>query len=115
MENCLECGEKLIGRKDKKFCNDACRNAYNNQHNKVSVGLVRNIQNILRKNHKLLSAIHFVDGKAKSTRQKLAEQGFDFTYFTHFKVYKNGAEYRFVYDIGYKFLEDGWLLIVKKE
>src|SRR5690606_15329402 len=24
--NCLECGEKLSEREDKKFCNDACRN-----------------------------------------------------------------------------------------
>ena len=35
METCLECGEKIIGRSDKKFCNDACRNSYNNKQNKV--------------------------------------------------------------------------------
>lgn len=35
-KNCPECGDKIIGRADKKFCSDACRNAYNNALNKDS-------------------------------------------------------------------------------
>ncbi len=31
---CLECHEKIVGREDKKFCSDGCRNAYNNKMNK---------------------------------------------------------------------------------
>ncbi len=115
MSTCLECGEKIIGRSDKKFCNDACRNAYNNRHNKDMSNLMRRINNKLRKNFRILSEQKFIDGKVKTTKQSLSINGFDFTYFTHFKIYKNGAEYRFVYDIGYKFLEDDWVLIVKKE
>lgn len=115
MHVCLECGEKIIGRSDKKFCNDSCRSAYNNKKNKDSSILMRNINNKLRKNFRILSQQKFVDGKAKVTKQNLFIDGFDFTYFTHFKVYKNGSEYRFVYDIGYKILEDDWVLIVKKE
>lgn len=115
MNVCLECGEKIIGRSDKKFCNDSCRSAYNNKKNKDSSNLMRNINNKLRKNFRILSQQKFVDGKAKVTKQNLSTDGFDFTYFTHFKVYKNGSEYRFVYDIGYKILEDDWVLIVKKE
>lgn len=115
MNSCLECGEKIIGRSDKKFCNDGCRNAYNNKNNKDVSNLMRNINNKLRKNFRVLSEQSFVDGKAKTTKQNLSINGFDFTYFTHFKVYKNGAEYRFVYDIGYKYLEDDWILLVKNE
>ena len=115
MENCLECGEKIIGRTDKKFCNDGCRNTYNNNHNKDSSNLMRNINNKLRKNHRILSEQKFVEGKAKTTRNKLISAGFDFEYFTNLKIYKNGAEYRFVYDIGYKLLEEDWILLVKKE
>lgn len=74
---------------------------------------MRNVNNKLRKNYRILSKRQFEDGKAKTTRQKLSIDGFDFNYFTNFKVYKNGAEYRFVYDIGYKFLENDWVLIVK--
>src|SRR5690554_1062210 len=115
MTVCLECEEKIIGRSDKKFCNDGCRNAYNNKNNKDTSNLMRNINNKLRKNFRILSDLPFVDGKIKTTQQKLSMLGFDFNYFTHFKVYKNGAEYRFVYDIGYKILEEDWILIVKNE
>jgi len=115
MQTCLECGEKIIGRIDKKFCNDACRNTYNNKQNKDSTNLMRNINNKLRKNYRVLSDLNFTDGKAKTTHDKLASEGFDFDYFTNLKTYKNGAEYRFVYNIGYKILEDGWLLVVRNE
>lgn len=115
MHNCLECGERILGRIDKKFCNDGCRNAYNNKQNKDSINLMRNINNRLRKNHRILSELHFFDGKFRTTRESLSSNGFDFTYFTNLKTYKNGSEYRFVYNIGYKILEDGWLLVVRKD
>ena len=115
MQTCAECGDKIIGRSDKKFCNDGCRNAYNNKHNKDSTNLMRNINNKLRKNHRILSENNFVKGKVKTTRSRLFAEGFDFDYFTGIRVYKNGAEYRFVYDIGYKFLEDDWILLVRKD
>ena len=31
---CLECGDHLKGRIDKKFCSDYCRNSFNNKVNK---------------------------------------------------------------------------------
>ena len=45
MKTCLECGEKIVGREDKKFCSDSCRNAYNNKINKDSTNYMRNINN----------------------------------------------------------------------
>lgn len=113
MQTCLECGDKIIGRIDKKFCNDGCRNTYNNKQNKDSSNLMRNVHNRLRKNYRILAELNFTDGKAKTSREKLDSEGFDFEYFTHFKVYKNGSEYRFLYNIGYKLLEDNWFLVVK--
>ncbi|AYZ12344.1 hypothetical protein V2E39_04755 [Chryseobacterium arthrosphaerae] len=112
--NCLECGEKIIGRSDKKFCNDACRNAYNNKQNKDSTNLMRNINNKLRKNYRILVETN-IEGKTKASRSKLESLGFDFDYFTSLKVYKNGSEYRFIYDYGYKLLEDDFVLIVKNQ
>lgn len=112
---CLECGEKIVGRSDKKFCSDDCRNAYNNKLNKDSNNLMRRINNRLRKNYRILDALNFSDGKTKTTKNKLLAEGFDFDYFTHLKTYKNGAEYRFVYGIGYKFLDEDWLLVVKND
>lgn len=112
--NCLECGEKIIGRSDKKFCNDACRNAYNNKQNKDSTNLMRNINNKLRKNYRILTEVN-IEGKTKIARSKLDSLGFDFDYFTNIKVYKNGSEYKFIYDYGYKLLEDDFVLIVKNQ
>ena len=113
--NCLECGEKIIGRSDKKFCDDDCRNAYNNRLNKDSTNLMRTINNKLRKNYRILAEQNFVEGKAKTTKTKLFSEGFDFEYFTNLKIYKNGAEYHFIYGIGYKFLDDDWILVVRNE
>ena len=112
--NCLECGEKIIGRSDKKFCNDACRNAYNNKQNKDSNNLMRNINNKLRRNYRILVEVN-TEGKTKIIRSKLDSAGFDFDYFTNIKVYKNGSEYKFIYDYGYKLLEDDFVLIVKNK
>ena len=55
---CLECGEKIVGREDKKFCSDGCRNAYNNKMNKDSNNLMRNINNKLRKNYRILCELN---------------------------------------------------------
>ncbi|WP_428068947.1 hypothetical protein [Chryseobacterium gambrini] len=112
--NCLECSEKIIGRSDKKFCNDACRNAYNNKQNKDSSNLMRNINNKLRKNYRILTEVN-IDGKTKVAKSKLDGLGFDFDYITNLKVYKNGSEYKFIYDYGYKLLEDDFVLIVKNQ
>jgi vacuolar-type H+-ATPase subunit B/Vma2 len=71
--SCPECGEKIVGRIDKKFCSDGCRNAYNNRVNKDSKNLIRNINNRLRKNWRILEALN-PDQKTKTTRTKLIQQ-----------------------------------------
>lgn len=109
---CLECGEKIIGRSDKKFCNDACRNAFNNKQNKDSSNLMRNVNNKLRRNYRILSEAN-TEGKTKISLNKLTGLGFDFNFLTQIKVYKNGSEYRFVYDQGYKILDTDYVLLVK--
>ena len=69
-KKCLECDEKIVGRIDKKYCSDYCRNTYNNKVNKDSKNLIRNINNRLRKNYKVLSELN-KSGKTKTTRNKL--------------------------------------------
>ena len=110
---CLECGDKIHGRSDKKFCSDGCRNTFNNNQNKDTSNLMRQIHNILRKNCRILDGIN-TEGKAKTTKTKLTSLGFDFNYITQIITYKNGATYHFIYDHGYKFLDEEWILLVKK-
>jgi hypothetical protein len=113
-KNCLECGDKIVGREDKKFCSDGCRNAYNNKINKDSTNFMRNVNNKLRKNYRILSALN-VDGKGKATKSKLLSKGLDFEFFTNILETKTGNTYFFVYDQGYRLLEDDYYMLVKKE
>lgn len=82
-KHCLECGEPLKGRADKKFCDDQCRSNYNNRANSDSTAEIRNINNILRKNRRILSAIVSPEGKGKISKAKLTDKGFNFKYHTH--------------------------------
>lgn len=75
---------------------------------------MRNINNKLRKNYRILVEVN-TDGKTKIAKSKLESLGFDFDYFTNLKVYKNGSEYKFIYDYGYKLLEEDFVLIVKNQ
>lgn len=111
---CLECGEKIVGREDKKFCSDGCRNAYNNKINKGSTNYMRNINNKLRKNYRILSDLN-AEGKSKTTKTKLLSKGFDFDFFTNILNTGTGNTYYFVYDQGYRFLDNDFYMLVKKE
>ena len=113
-KECLECGEKIVGRIDKKFCTDYCRNSYNNKVNKESKNLIRNTNNRLRKNYKVLSELN-TTGKTKVTRTKLFDQGFDFNFFTSIYKTKTGNVYFYVYDQGYLALENDYFLLIKRE
>lgn len=112
-KTCPECGNKIIGRSDKKFCSDACRNSYNNSLNKDSKNLVRNINNKLRKNYRILEALN-PDEKTKTTKVKLLDLGFDFNYFTSIYTTKAGTTYYFLYDQGYLPLEGDYYALVKR-
>jgi len=111
---CLECGEKVTGRIDKKFCSDYCRNSYNNKVNKDSKNLIRNINNRLKKNYKILSDLN-ISGKTKVSRTKLYDKGFDFNFFTSIYKTKTGNVYYYVYDQGYLGLENELFLLIKKD
>jgi hypothetical protein len=114
MKNCLECGDKMVGREDKKFCGDGCRNAYNNKMNKDHTNLMRNINNKLRKNYRILTELN-PEGKTKTTKNKLISRGFDFDLITSVYTTKTGNTYYFVYDQGYMTVENEGYVLVKKE
>ena len=86
---CLYCGEPIIGRMDKKFCCDSCRNSYNYEKTHKQINVVRKINGILARNHNILQELN-PNGK-----------GFDFKYFTSTYTTKVGAVYHYIYDQGY--------------
>ncbi len=112
--NCLECEVKIIGREDKKFCCDGCRNAYNNKINKSSTNYMRNVNNKLRKNYRILLVLSN-SGKTKTSRSKLLSEGFDFKYFTSMATTTPGNTYYFVYDQGYRLMDEENYGLMKKK
>ena len=112
---CLECGSKIIGRADKKFCSDQCRVAYNNRLNSDETNFMRNVNNVLRKNRRILIELN-TTGKSRVSRDKLHEKGFDFGLFTSIYTTKEGSVYHYCYEQGYLQVDKNWyLLVVKKE
>ncbi|MEO7924368.1 MAG: DUF2116 family Zn-ribbon domain-containing protein [Chitinophagaceae bacterium] len=115
---CLACGNTLRGRIDKKFCDDYCRNNYNNQQKQKDVhsALVRSINNTLLRNRKILASLLPQTGEtAKATREKMMHRGFQFRYFTHLYTTRTGKTYYYCYDHGYLPLENEWYLLVKRK
>ena len=114
-KKCLECGEEIKGRIDKKFCSDQCRNAYNNRQNSDVNNYVRNINNTLRKNRRILKAFN-PNGKAKINRDELVKHDFNFNYFTNIYTTKTGKTYYFCYEQGYLQIEENFfMLVIKKD
>jgi len=111
---CLNCAKGIQGRSDKKFCDDYCRNNYNNQLKAYSNNFIRNINNALRKNRSILEALlPEKEETTKITRQQMLMKGFQFKYLTHTYTTKKGSVYLFCYDYGYLELEGDWLLLVR--
>ena len=115
LKYCMACNKSIKGRIDKKFCDDYCRNAYNNKLKCVSNNMVRNINNALRKNRRILE--EFLPDKEKMVKtnlEKLLEKGFMFKYFTHVYTNQKGNVYHFCYEYGYLSLEGNSFLLVKR-
>ncbi|MEO7835800.1 MAG: hypothetical protein ABIR50_10800 [Ginsengibacter sp.] len=114
--HCLNCEKGLKGRTDKKFCDDYCRNSYNNQLKSTKNNLVRNINNALGKNRRILESFFKQEEEiAKTHKDKLLEKGFQFKYLTHTYTNKKGNVYFFCYDLGYMPLDNDWYLLVKRK
>lgn len=110
-KTCIECGDEIRGRSDKKFCSDQCRNAYNNKLNQDANNLVRNVNGILKKNRRILQELN-PGGKKTVHKDKLLEKGFNFNYLTGVLKTKEGKEYRFCYEHGYLELDNGFYVLV---
>jgi hypothetical protein len=117
LKKCPECGDEIIVRIDKKFCSDQCLNTYNNRLNSDASNTVRNINNILRKNRRVLQELNKQSGKTMVSKDTLLSKGFNFKYNTHIYTTKKGINYYFCYEQGYLFLEDKslYLLVENKD
>lgn len=108
---CQECDKRIVGRTDKKFCDDACRNNFNNKQNGVANKTMKNINYALRKNRRILLNLN-PSGETKITKQQLQRAGFDFKYMTHVFTSNSGDTYYFCYEQAYVPLENNYFALV---
>jgi hypothetical protein len=114
--NCNWCGKEIKGRTDKKYCDDACRSAFNNQRNSGENNVVKNINYALARNRRILSdAIPPCHSAAQTSREYLVQQGFQFKYLTHLLTDKNGRQVFFCYEFGLSPLPDEQYLLFRHE
>lgn len=112
---CLVCGKSIKGRADKKYCDNFCRNAFNNRKNHEEKYSIRFVNKKLKRNRRILSDF-LKEGEEwiYTNKIELLEHGFNFTYVTgHYRTEK-GDIYYFCYDVGYHLISDQQILIVKK-
>ncbi len=113
-KTCIACDERIIGRSDKRFCSDYCRSAHYNKINSDANKFMRNTNNLLRKNRRILMQL-LSKGFESIHKDQLILSGFRFDYMTHEYRIDNGKPYRFCYEYGYHEKEKSIFTIVKSE
>ncbi len=111
---CLECKSEMFGRVDKKFCSAHCRASHHNKQNADVTNFMRNINNTLRKNRRILKSLNPRE-TSKATKADLLDLGFKFSYYTNEYVTRAGKIYKFCYDQGYLDLGEGKYALVKRK
>jgi predicted nucleic acid-binding Zn ribbon protein len=111
---CLTCGEIFVGRIDKKFCTDQCRNSFNNSRKRLNEKRIIAVNSILRRNRKILRQFN-PEGKTTIRREYLEKLNFNFKFHTHTFVTVNGNKYKFCYEYGYFEMEDGIKVLIVNE
>ncbi len=111
---CVFCGDPVRGRKDKKFCDDLCRNAYNNNQYAEKSNTVRRINRILLKNRNILEKF-LVNEKpvARVSRLQLSILGFAFNYYTHTRINNKDTVYRYCYEFGIAEVEKDKVIVIR--
>jgi hypothetical protein len=99
-KKCLDCGDILRGRTDKKFCSDQCRNNFNNRLNRDSNNYVRNVHSLLRRNRRILSDL-YDEGKTRIHKDALIALGYNFTFVTHIIENSSGEKLNYCFEYGY--------------
>ncbi|MGY6560432.1 MAG: hypothetical protein ACXIT9_14235 [Nitritalea sp.] len=102
---CLECGTAFQGRSDKKFCDDSCRNMYNNRRKVTTDKELQVVLRIIRKNRKILKKWHELKGEDKFVipRDTLLLDGFNFNYFTSVEESTSSETSLVYYNVDYAY------------
>lgn len=111
---CLDCEKALKGRSDKKFCDDDCRNSYNNSQNRDEVAIIRNIHNVLRRNRRILSEFNSSQ-QTKVHRDQLIARGYNFDFHTQTTISQTGKISFYCYEQGLAKIDEEYFQLLFKE
>ena len=96
---CPQCGKKISGRLDKKFCDAYCRNSFNNLNKSTEELTIKACNRQLRMNRRILKSL-CPEGKATVRKEVLDNLGFNFS--AHTSIYPApGKVYYLCYDYGF--------------
>jgi hypothetical protein len=126
---CLNCGDRVgPGRKDKKYCSEACKTEYHNklteqkrearkQEEEISLpDFIKKIQDILLHNREIMDAmLRDGEGRKRFEKRDLLGRGFNVKYFTSQAPTTEGEIYCFCFEMGYKDVEDERVIIIRRE
>jgi predicted nucleic acid-binding Zn ribbon protein len=113
MTHCIACGTLLVGRNDKRFCDDACRSGYHNSQGREQNGFILHINKILKRNRKILIDLYNRNLPVVPI-QKLQENGFLFGFCTSIEVIRKKERTRYCYEYGYTITSRKFVKIVKQ-
>ncbi|MFB9052516.1 hypothetical protein ACFFVB_05430 [Formosa undariae] len=101
VNKCKACGEVLLGRSDKRFCDMHCKSSF---HYKKSITeaprFYNKVDNQLKNNRRILKNYN-KSGKAIIRKDQLISEGFNPNYFTHYWKNTKGDVYLFIYEYGF--------------
>ena len=113
--SCIACNKPVSGRSDKKFCNDYCRNDFNNAKKSENPAIIKDINRALARNRQIMySFFRGSETRRKVDRDKLLAQGFRFKYHTHKMTNRKGIPYYFCYDAGYVCVDDDHVIVIRR-
>lgn len=98
---CKVCNKKMTGRIDKKFCSSICRDYYHNELKIIRRNQTKHIIHILQHNFSILQTIQPIPIQMNAV--VLLQQGFNFTYCTHWITLPDGQIYLGCFDYAWRF------------
>jgi hypothetical protein len=114
-KTCKQCTKPIFGRADKLFCDNQCRNEFNNKRYGKTNNFVRKVNRIIKNNRNILEQLTATKKLVKVKRNILLNHGFCFEYFTNTCTKEKESVYYFCYDFGYLPLENDYFALVNRK
>ena len=104
--NCKRCGARFVGRSDKIFCCDSCRNDYHNYLRRERNKGMNRVNSILSRNREIIRSLLSKGIESIDTRE-LSMLAFDFTHFTSMDKRILGRTCYHIYEYCYYYSANG--------